>query len=175
MESLTYLKNIKIPPKKLRFLLEDIKKNKPSIAMQRLMYSSTRPGQILYQSIKSAIANAKHTLNIEDSLLQFKTLTIEEGQKIKRGQSGSRGTVKPINKRYSHIKIILVGPEEVKVKRAKTAEVKSAGDTSAQVQEAATTQEVKKEDKKTEVKARVSKVKNTADKPKAPKAKKVSK
>ena len=173
MESLTYLKNVRIPPKKLRFLLEDIKKNKPAVAMQRLMYSSTRPGQILYQSIKSAIFNAKHTLNIEDSLLQFKTLTIEEGQKIKRGQSGSRGTVKPINKRYSHIKIILVGPDEAKVNKGKTAEAKSPKDTSAKVQE--TAKEVKTEDKKAETKSRVSKVKNTTAKPKTSQTKKVSK
>lgn len=116
MESLTYLKNIRITPKKLRFILSDIKKQKPAVALQKLMYSSSRPGRIMYQGLKSAITNAKNTLNIEDSLLQFKTLTIEEGQKIKRYQSGSRGTVKPILKRFSHIKIVLVGPEAASIK-----------------------------------------------------------
>jgi len=34
-------------------------------------------------------------------------LTVEEGQKLKRYLPGSRGNVKPIKRRMSHIKIIL--------------------------------------------------------------------
>lgn len=107
MESVTYLKNIKIAPKKLRFYLGSIKKMTPGEALTVLLYAHEKPGRVFYQAIKSAVANAKHTLKVQDDLLQFKALMIEEGQKVRRYRPGSRGSAKPIKKRYSHIKIIL--------------------------------------------------------------------
>ena len=107
MESTTYLKNVRIAPKKLRFFTEYIKKLSPSKAIEQLLYSTEKPSQIFYKSIKSAVSNAKQTLKVGDDLLQFKTLTIEEGQKMKRYRPGGRGTARMIRKRSSHIKIVL--------------------------------------------------------------------
>ncbi len=107
MESITYLKNVRIAPKKLRFFTEYIKKLSPSKAIEQLLYSTEKPSQIFYKSIKSAVSNAKQTLKVGDDLLQFKTLTIEEGQKMKRYRPGGRGTARMIRKRSSHIKIVL--------------------------------------------------------------------
>lgn len=108
MESLTYLKNQSITPKKLRMFLSKIKKLSPVQATNVLYYSPNRAAQVFYKAIKSAIANAKQTLKVNDDLLQFKLFTIEEGNKLKRYQAGSRGNAKPFRTRYSHIKIILV-------------------------------------------------------------------
>jgi len=107
-ESKTYLKNINISPKKLRFYLKSVKKMSPLMAMEHLFYGQQRATKVLYQAIKSAISNAKITLKVSENLLKFKLFTIEEGLKLKRYRPGSRGTPKPIVKRRSHIKIILV-------------------------------------------------------------------
>lgn len=107
MQSLTYLKNLKITPKKLRFFLPVIKKMTPEQAVQSLMYSPEKPARIFYKVIQSAIANAQQTLKVGGDLLQFKLLTVEEGQKLRRYKAGGRGTAKPIMRRYAHIKIIL--------------------------------------------------------------------
>ncbi len=107
-ESKTYLKNINISPKKLRFYLQAVKKMSPSTAIETLFYGRQRATKVLYQAVKSAVSNAKQALKVTDDLLKFKTFTIEEGQKLKRYRPGSRGTPKPIFKRKSHIKIILV-------------------------------------------------------------------
>lgn len=107
-ESKTYLKNINISPKKLRFYFNSIKNMDPSSAVESLFYGRQRATRILYQAIKSAISNAKQSLKVTEDLLKFKVFTIEEGQKLKRYRPGSRGTPKPIVKRKSHIKIILV-------------------------------------------------------------------
>jgi len=106
-ESITYLKNIAIPPKKLRFYLKAIKKMSPKKAMESLFYGQQRATKVLYQALKSAINNAKQTLKVDEDLLKFKLFTIEEGLKLKRYLPGSRGTAKPIMKRKSHIKIVL--------------------------------------------------------------------
>lgn len=111
MESLTYQKNIKESPKKLRFLLDAVIKLSPIKAMDYLMYTPKKSARVLYQSLKSAISNAKNTLKTSENLLKFKLLTIEEGNKLKRYRHGGRGTAKPIRRRLSHIKIILVADQ----------------------------------------------------------------
>src|SRR3989338_3456304 len=111
MESITYLKDIRIAPKKLRFFANYIKRMSPSAAVEALLYSPEKPSRIFYKSIRSAINNAKQTLKVGDDLLQFKTLAIEEGQKMKRYRPGGRGTARMIRKRSSPIKIVLTVKE----------------------------------------------------------------
>ena len=107
MKSTTYLKNLKITPKKLRFYLKAVKKMSPSESLRFLYYGKQKATSVLYKSIESAISNAKLALKVSPDLLTFKLLTVEEGQKLKRYLPGSRGNVKPIKRRMSHIKIIL--------------------------------------------------------------------
>ncbi len=121
MEAKAYIKNIKISPKKLRFLVTDIKKYKPTDALDYLLYTPKKGARLFYKAIKSAVSNAKTKLNISEDLLQFKALVIEEGQKLKRYQAGGRGVVKPYVRRYSHIKIVLTAQNkgELKTKNEK--------------------------------------------------------
>ncbi len=126
MESLTYLKDIKETPKKLRLYLNLIKKMSPAEALDYLMYAPHKQGKIYFKALHSAISNATNTLKVSPDVLKFKLFTIEEGHVIKRYQSGSRGTVKPIKRRFSHIKIILVENPKAKVQK-KIQEPKKAG------------------------------------------------
>lgn len=115
MESRTYLKNLKVTPKKARFYLAAVKKMKPNESLKYLFYARSEATRILYKAIQSAVANATATLKVEADLLNFKLLTIEEGQVMKRYKPGARGNVQPIKKRTSHIKIILEAKDVVNV------------------------------------------------------------
>src|SRR3989338_1260198 len=128
MESKAYFINLPVSPKKIRFYLPAIKKLKPINSLDYLFYERTDAAGILYKAIKSAISNARQLLKVEDNLLNFKLLTIEQGQKLKRFRPGSRGNAKPINRRMSHIKIILEAkkPEVPKLKIKKPAFVKTS-------------------------------------------------
>lgn len=117
MESLTHLKNLRISPKKLRFLLPEIKKLDPQSALDYLTYTPKKAARFFYKSIKSAINNAKQTLKVDENLLKFQTLLVEEGQKLKRFKAGGRGGVKPIKRRFSHIKIVLVAKSKKKIEK----------------------------------------------------------
>ncbi|MFH1827287.1 MAG: 50S ribosomal protein L22 [bacterium] len=110
MEAKAYIKNVKISPKKIRFLLDDVKKMDPYKAINHLYYTPNKAAKILYKAIKSAIDNAKN-LSKDTVGLKFKTLLIEEGRKLKRFRAGGRGNAKPILKRYSHIKVVLESSE----------------------------------------------------------------
>ena len=114
MDSKTYIKDLRISPKKLRFLLADIKKLKPSEALIHLYYSPNHASKVFYSSLKSALTNAVNILKVEEQVLRFKHLSVEEGQKLKRFRAGGRGTAKPILKRFAHIKIILEAKEPKK-------------------------------------------------------------
>ena len=118
METKAYFINLPVSPKKARFYLPAIKKLKPIDSLDYLFYERTDAAGILYKAIKSAINNARQLLKVEDNLLNFKLLTVEQGQKLKRFRPGSRGNAKPINRRMSHIKIILEAkkPEAPKLK-----------------------------------------------------------
>lgn len=107
MESKTYLKNLKMSPKKLRFFLPELKKKKPVAALDYLFYAPQKAAKILYFALKSALTNAKNTLKVPEDLLEWKVLTVEEGQKLKRYKPGGRGTAKPFKIRFSHVKIVL--------------------------------------------------------------------
>lgn len=119
METTAYFKNVHITPKKLRFMLDDIKKMKPAQALQHLYYSPKKGAEIFYKAIKSAIDSARYTLKTNDDMLQFKLLTIEQGNKLKRFRPGGRGTAKSYAKKFAHIKIILTAQKVAPVESKK--------------------------------------------------------
>jgi large subunit ribosomal protein L22 len=136
-QSLTYLKNLKISPKKLRFYLASVKKMAPNESLKFLFYGKQKANAILYKSIKSAVDNAVLALKTTPDLLRFKLLTIEEGYKLKRYKPGSRGNMKPIKRRMSHIKIILetrkVEQPAIEVKKETKLEIKKTTSAKATV------------------------------------------
>ena len=136
METKAYFINLPVSPKKARFYLPAIKKLKPAESLEFLMYENTDASEILYKAIKSAISSARQILKVEDNLLNFKLLSVEQGQKLKRYKPGSRGNAKPINRRMSHVKIILEAKTTKKVEpkvEVKKLEVKKATPAKAKV------------------------------------------
>jgi large subunit ribosomal protein L22 len=127
MESTSYIKNVKSTPKKLRFLLPNIKKLSPIKALEVLRYTTKKSAKDLGKALLSAVSNAKNTLKVTEDMLQFKTVAIEEGQKLKRFKAGSKGSPKPIIRRYAHIKIVL-GVKSAPVEAVKAIESKPVAD-----------------------------------------------
>ena len=100
-------------------MLNIIKRMSPREALDYLLYAGNEQAAVYHKVIKSAIANATNTLKLKDDMLKFKLLTIEEGHVLKRYKPGSRGMAKPIKRRLSHIKIILVEDKKSAVAKAK--------------------------------------------------------
>lgn len=113
MESKTVIKNVRISPKKLRLILPEIRNLRPEEALVHLFYTPKKGAKILHQAIQSAINNAKNYLKVEEDLLKFKVLAVDEGIKLKRYRPGGRGTIKPYKRRFSHITIVLEKEESV--------------------------------------------------------------
>jgi large subunit ribosomal protein L22 len=131
MEAKASVTDVHTTPKKLRILLEDVKKMKPAKAMEHLMYSPKKSAGILYKVIKSAVDNAKATLQIDAHLLEFKLLKVDQGHSLRRYNPGGRGTAKPYRKQFAHISVVVglgkgnEAKQVAKKEEKKTEEVKS--------------------------------------------------
>lgn len=93
-------------PRKLRLVVEVIKKMKPADAVEKLPFLQKRAAGNLAKVIKSAIASAK-IAGIADTDLIFKEIQIGEGPRLKRGRAASRGMWHPYKKRMAHIRVVL--------------------------------------------------------------------
>ncbi len=107
MESRHLLKNVNVSLRKLRMFLPEIKKMSPSQARETLSFMPHSAAKVLVGAIKTAISNAESTLKVPESMLEFRCLKADQGLVIKRFRAGSRGTARPINRRMSHVTIIL--------------------------------------------------------------------
>ena len=87
--------------------MDDIKKKKPVDALNTLFYNHRRSASILYKVIKSAVDSAKNTFKIDENLLKFKLLTVEQGPVFKRFRAGSKGSAKPYKRKTSHVRVVL--------------------------------------------------------------------
>jgi large subunit ribosomal protein L22 len=114
MEAKASVTDVHSTPKKLRILLADIKKMSPVKAMDLLYYSPKKSAMILYKVIKSAVDNAKATLQIDANLLEVKLLKVDQGHALRRYNPGSRGTSKPYRKQFAHIQVVVAMKSQAK-------------------------------------------------------------
>lgn len=126
-----------ISSRKVRDVVDLIKKLTPVDAITKLEFVRKRSSELLIKVIKTALGQAK-AAGVADTDLFFKEIQIGEGPALKRGRAASRGRWHPYKKRMSHIRIVLA--EKV----AKKSEAK--------VEEKKNDKEIKKAEKKTEVK-----------------------
>ncbi len=104
-------KNIQISPRKLRLLVDEVRKLAPQEALDRVKFINTKSARILVQALKNVIADAKNNFNLDTNTLKFDTIKADEAIKIKRmdkshGSHFARGL---IQKRHSRLCIIIKG------------------------------------------------------------------
>ncbi|MFO0703287.1 MAG: uL22 family ribosomal protein [Patescibacteria group bacterium] len=107
MESRHLLKNVNVSIRKVRMFLPNVKKMQPAEAVERLGFLPHSAAKVLAAGIKTAISNAQSTLKVPANMLEFRSLKADQGMVLKRFRAGSRGTALPINRRMTHITIIL--------------------------------------------------------------------
>jgi|GEM_PF-1483091 len=121
MQSQATFQNVHITPKKLRFLLDDVKSMTPVQAMEHLLYSPRKSARMFYKAIKSVVDSAVSLYKVPATALKFSKLTVDEGNVLKRFRPGGRGTAKPYKKRYAHITVGVEADVPVQKKAKKPA------------------------------------------------------
>lgn len=107
METVAYIKYLRISPKKIKRLAEVVVGLTPQEAMDRLFVTGTKGAKLLFEAIKSALTNAKNNLKLDSPALRIKTIEILKGPFLKRWQPVARGVAHQIKKRRTHIKVVL--------------------------------------------------------------------
>ena len=126
MEIKSEQKYLIISPRKVRPVVDVIKKLSPIEAISKSPFVKRYASEYLLKVIKSAVANAT-SRGIDSSRLVFKEIQIGEGPRLRRGNPVSRGRWHPIKKRMSHIKVILTTKiDPVKAEKVETKKVKEA-------------------------------------------------
>ena len=115
MEVTAIAKNVRISPKKVRLVVDQIKNRKPQDAVKILDFVNKRPAAAIKKVIMSAIANAKNNYALDEGSLVFKQISANKGLTFKRYRPVSRGRVHHILKRASHLTVVLEGEEKKKL------------------------------------------------------------
>ena len=115
MEVKAIAKNIRISPKKVRLVVDQIKNRKPQDAVKILDFVNKRSAPAVKKAIMSAIANAKNNYALDEGSLVFKQISASKGLMFKRFRPVSRGRVHHILKRASHLTVVLEGEEKKKL------------------------------------------------------------
>jgi len=122
-----FLKNYRQSPRKVRLVAGLIKGKSVAQAVAELDFLAKRAGLPIKKLLLSAVANAKN-MGIESENLFIKELRVDKGIVMKRMMPAAMGTGHRINKRTSHINLLLA--EKVvaapKTKVAKAVKVKIA-------------------------------------------------
>ena len=102
------LNYLRIAPRKVRLAADMIRGKKAGEAKALLAFSIKKAARPLRKLLESAMANAKNDFNIEkpDELIIVK-LTVDEGPKLKRWRARARGRAMQIQKKTSHITLVL--------------------------------------------------------------------
>jgi len=114
MEVTAIAKNVRVSPKKVRLVIDQIRNRKPQDAVKILDFVNKRSAPAVKKAIMSAIANAKNNYALDEGSLVFKQISASKGLSFKRYRPVSRGRVHHILKRASHLTVVLEGEQKVK-------------------------------------------------------------
>ena len=107
MEARASAPYVRIAPRKVQIVL-DLIRNKPADeAMAILKFTPKAACEPLAKLLKSAIANAENNFNMDVSRLYVAECTVSQGPTLKRIRPRAHGRAFRINKKTSHIDLVL--------------------------------------------------------------------
>jgi|TARA_B100001564_G_scaffold114592_1_gene95264 large subunit ribosomal protein L22 len=107
MEITATTKYIKMSPTKARDLANEIKGLPVSDALFITEFNARKAAIQIGKTLKSALANAEHNQGLSADQLIVKNAIVNGGPMMKRYRPRARGSASPIQKKTSHITIVL--------------------------------------------------------------------
>jgi large subunit ribosomal protein L22 len=116
VESIARVRHIRVTPQKARRVVDLIRGKQAVEALAILKFAPQGASEPVYKLVASAIANARVKADAENSYLDEQDLYVsrafvDEGTTLKRFQPRAQGRAFRINKRTSHITVVLATPE----------------------------------------------------------------
>ena len=111
-DSRAFQRSARQSPYKMRLVIDQIRGRNVNEALGLLKFSKKHAAKQIEKVLNSAVANAEYSARKENESLDVDTLFIKhaivnEGPKIKRFMPAAQGRATPIQKRTSHIEIVI--------------------------------------------------------------------
>ena len=111
-EARAFQRGTRQSPYKMRLVIDQIRGKDVNEALALLTFSKKHAAKQISKTLKSAVANAEQTARSAGSALDVDALyvkhaIINEGPKLKRFMPAAQGRATPIQKRTSHVEIVV--------------------------------------------------------------------
>ncbi|MDQ0340191.1 large subunit ribosomal protein L22 [Caldalkalibacillus uzonensis] len=112
MEARAVARFVRIAPRKVRLVIDLIRGKQVGEAIAILRHTPKAASPVVEKLLKSAIANAEHNYNMNPDDLVISKIYCDEGPTLKRFRPRAMGRASRINKRTSHITVVLTEKKE---------------------------------------------------------------
>ena len=107
MEVKAIARQVRMSPRKARLVADLIRGKQVEEALLVLRFTPKKAASILAKTLRSAIANATDTQNVDPDDLYVKRVHIDGGAMLKRFRPRAHGRATPIRKRTSHFTVVV--------------------------------------------------------------------
>ena len=118
VESIARVRHIRVTPQKARRVIDLVRGKNAQEALAILKFAPQAASEPIYKLVASAIANARvkadnENLRLNEDELVIARAFVDEGATLKRFRPRAQGRAFRINKRTSHITIVLQSADEL--------------------------------------------------------------
>ena len=112
MQAKAVAKTVRIAARKVRLVTDSIRGKQVGEAVAILRLTPKAASPVVEKVLKSAIANAEHNYEMDINNLVVSEAYVNEGPTLKRFRPRAQGRASAINKRTSHITIVVSEKKE---------------------------------------------------------------
>ncbi|MBD8007222.1 50S ribosomal protein L22 [Bacillus norwichensis] len=112
MQAKAVVRTVRIAPRKARLVVDLIRGKQVGEAIAILKHTPKAASPIVEKLLKSAVANAEHNYDMDVNNLLVSKVYVDEGPTMKRFRPRAQGRASQINKRTSHITIVVSEQKE---------------------------------------------------------------
>jgi large subunit ribosomal protein L22 len=112
MQAKAMAKTVRIAPRKARLVIDLIRGKQVGEAIAILRHTPKGVSPVIEKVVKSAVANAEHNYEMDVERLFISEAFVDEGPTMKRFRPRAMGRASKINKRTSHITVVLSEKKE---------------------------------------------------------------
>lgn len=109
MESRAIARYQRVSPRKARLVANNVRGLGVEEALNLLLFTPNKSAHIIFETVKSALANATQSGEVDVDAMKIKEIMVNEGPTWKRFMPRAQGRANRIRKRTSHITVILSG------------------------------------------------------------------
>ncbi|UDM32368.1 50S ribosomal protein L22 [Lentilactobacillus laojiaonis] len=105
-------KTVRIAARKVRLVVDLVRGKSIAEALAILEFTPRGASPVVSKVLKSAVANAENNYDLDSQNLYVSEAYVNEGPTLKRFRPRAKGSASPINKRTSHITIVVSEKKE---------------------------------------------------------------